>query len=263
MNGTVSDVKDVGDLYNAKLTISGQVFDSYITKDGRLLFPQAIDLNKAATTPTTQPTAATCDTTPKTDKPTVQVFYMAFCPYGIQAIEGMAPVAKLLGDKVDIQPHYVIYPNYQGGSADYCMDNGNICSMHGIQELHEDIRQVCVYRDQKDKFWDYTTCVMTDCSVSNVDTCWTTCATKTGIDQTKINDCFTKDGIALMTAEKQLNTDKGVEGSPTIFINGADYSGGRAPDDFKTGVCCGFNTKPSECSQTLTTGAATATGSCE
>jgi hypothetical protein len=264
MTGTLGEVTDVGDLYNAKLTIGGQVFDSYITKDGRLLFPQAIDLNKEAANTTTTPPAATasCEDMTKTDKPVVEVFYMSYCPYGVQAIKGMYPVAKAFGDKLDIQPHFVIYENYQGGGPNYCIDNGNICSMHGIDELNEDIRQACIYRDQKDKFWDYTNCAMTDCTLQTIKTCWETCADKFKVDKTKVNDCLTKDGVALMTAEKKLNAQKGVEGSPTIFVNGNAYEGGRAPDQYKDNICCGFKTKPAECSQTLGTGAAATTGSC-
>lgn len=41
---TVNGVEDSGDLYNIKLNIGGNEFDSYVTKDGGLLFPNAVDL---------------------------------------------------------------------------------------------------------------------------------------------------------------------------------------------------------------------------
>src|SRR3989338_3851767 len=37
---TVGEKKDVGDLYQVQLSVQGQLVDSYVTKDGRLLFPQ-------------------------------------------------------------------------------------------------------------------------------------------------------------------------------------------------------------------------------
>ncbi len=261
MTATLGEIKDNGDLYNVKLTIGAQKFDAYVTKDGRLLFPQGIDLNKKVATPE-ETQAKACEDMTKQDKPTVEVYYMAYCPYGIQAMEGMAPVAKLFADKVDIQPHYVVYEEYQGGSADYCINNGTLCSMHGVEELNEDIRQACVYKYQKDKFWDYINCAMTDCSVSNIKTCWETCADKTKVDKAKVNECFTNEGVALMEAEKKLNEEKGVEGSPTIFVNSEPYEGGRAPDQYKENICCGFKTKPTECSQNLSTTGSTTTGSC-
>lgn len=262
MDASIGDIKDVGDLYNMKLNIAGQVFDSYITKDGRLLFPQAVDLNEEPETLNGETTATSCEDMPKADKPTVEVYYMSYCPYGVQAMNGMYPVAKLFGDKVDIQPHFVIYENYAGGGSDYCIDNGNICSMHGIEELNEDIRQACIYKYQKDKFWDYTNCAMTECSLNNIKTCWETCADKNNVDKAKVSECFANEGVALMEAEKKLNEEKDVSGSPTIFVNGADYVGGRAPDQFKENICCGFNTEPDECEQQLSTAGATAAGSC-
>ncbi len=266
MTATLGDVKDVGDLYNAKISLSGQIFDSYITKDGRLLFPQAVDLTKAAEPATGNNNGATqaksCEDMPKQDKPTVEIFYMAYCPYGVQAVKGLYPVAKLFGDKVDIQPHFVIYENYQGGSANYCLNNGKLCSMHGVEELKEDIRQACIYKYQKDKFWDYTNCAMTECTLNNINTCWETCADKNNVDKAKVKDCADKEGISLMEAEKALNAKKNVEGSPTIFVNNVPYEGGRAPDQFKENICCGFKTKPSECTQALASGTSPAAGSC-
>jgi hypothetical protein len=75
------------------------------------------------------------------NKPQIDFFIMSYCPYGNQAEIAIEPVFQLLGDKVDFNPHYVVYANYGGGGTDYCMDNGNYCSMHGIQELHQDIRK--------------------------------------------------------------------------------------------------------------------------
>lgn len=46
---------------------------------------------------------------PKKQKnPRVDFFVMSFCPFGNQAEDGLAPVAKLLGDKVDWRPHYIV-----------------------------------------------------------------------------------------------------------------------------------------------------------
>ncbi|MEM4244975.1 MAG: hypothetical protein QXR60_02100, partial [Candidatus Nanoarchaeia archaeon] len=211
---------------------------------------------------TEEETTTSCEDYTKVDKPVFEVYYMSYCPYGIQAMTGLYPVAKLFGDKVEIVPHYVIYDNYRGGGADYCIDNGKLCSMHGIEELNEDIRQACIYKYQKDKFWDYTNCAMKECSLSNIKTCWETCADKNKVDKDKVKECFDKEGKTLMEAEKKLNDEKGVSGSPTMFLNGEEYVGGRAPNQFKENICCGFKSKPSECSQTLSTTGATTAGSC-
>ena len=44
---------------------------------------------------------STSTTVPKSDKPLVELFVMAYCPYGTQAEKGLIPVIELLGDKID------------------------------------------------------------------------------------------------------------------------------------------------------------------
>jgi hypothetical protein len=71
-----------------------------------------------------------------------------------------------------------------------------------------------------------------------------------------------------LTAEKTLGDKLKVSGSPTIFVEGDSYSGARTAEGFKIALCDKFDTKPSECSQTLAgapttaAAAATATGGC-
>lgn len=197
---------------------------------------------------------------PKVDKPNLKVFYMSYCPYGIQAVERVAPVAALLKNKVEIEPHFVIYANYGGGGPDYCIENGTLCSMHGINELKEDIRQACIFKYEKEKFWNYTLCAMTDCSLSNIETCWKTCTEKFNVDTKKIEKCQKDEGATLMKKEKELNEKYDARGSPTIVLNEKSYTGGRSSEDFKTYICCSFKQKPKECDTKLS-GVATATSS--
>jgi len=54
----------------------------------------------------------------------------------------------------------------------------------------------------------------------------------------------------------------GVTGSPTLIINGVEYSGSRSSEAYKQAICDAFTTAPSECSQTLSETSSTATGGC-
>jgi hypothetical protein len=203
---------------------------------------------------------------PKAAKTNVKFFTMAYCPYGNQAESGLIPVYNLLKDKVDWEPHYVIYANYGGGGPDYCMNNGSYCSMHGIQELHEDIRELCIWKyETHDKFFNFLADVNSACTAQNVDTCWEAVAKKYSINTDKIKQCQADEGVALVKAEYELDQEFGVQGSPSVFINDAQYQGGRTPDNYKTSICAGFNSPPSECSQTLSGGGTasnTAAGGC-
>jgi len=138
-------VSDENGLYRLQLKIGDREYTSYVTKNGKLLFPEAIDLVPP------EPKEI-----PKTQKPDVKLFVMSFCPFGNQAEEMLMPVVDLLKDKADIELHYIIYSNYASGYPDYCLDKENkYCSMHGIGELHQDVRELCVWKYQRDKFWDF------------------------------------------------------------------------------------------------------------
>ncbi len=263
---TLTSVSESDGLYQISLSISGRTYPSYITKDGKLLFPTVVDMSgqAATTTATNQPAANFA--APKSEKPNVKMFVMSFCPYGQQAETGLAPVHALLGDKITIEPHFVIYGDYQGGSPQYCISNGTLCSMHGLGEVHEDIRQMCVYKTfGADVFWKYVGKINSDCTAGNIDSCWETVAKNTaGIDLKRLNDCYLNEGLGLARAEKALDEKYGVQGSPTIFVNDVQYNGDRSADAFKQAVCSGFATAPAECAQTVTgnaTGGQTAAAS--
>jgi len=77
------------------------------------------------------------------DKPQLDFFVMSFCPFGNQAEDGLGPVARLLGDKVDWRPHYIFSR----------VNLENICG----QKVYS--REKCQdYVDTKKYFPDMKTC---------------------------------------------------------------------------------------------------------
>jgi len=255
---TLNKISDEGDVYRMEISVDGQNAEVYLTKDEKLLFLQAVDISQA---PFQQQAAAPASSSPsppqqsniqKTNAPEVLLFTMAYCPYGNQAEDGLKPVAELLGDNVEVEPHFVIYSNYGGGGPDYCLDSeSKYCSLHGIQELHEDIRELIIYRDQPDQFWNYVDSVNRACNSQNVDSCWENVAKAQGIDTERVKAASQTDAVSLLQKEVELNQKYGVRGSPTLIINGAEYSGGRSPEAYKTAVCSAFSDAPDECSQVL------------
>jgi len=160
----------------------------------------------------------------------------------------------------------VIYSNYQGGGPNYCLDkDSKYCSMHGIQELNQDVRELCVEKYQKDKLWNFVEAINNACTAQNVDSCWQAVAQTTGIDVNKIKNCQKNEALTLLEQEVQLNTKYGISGSPQLVINDTEYSGSRDAESFKNAICSGFNSAPSECSGTLqnTGSTAPASGACQ
>jgi glutaredoxin len=256
---TLKEITSENGVYMIKIDLQGQEFSSYITKNGKMVFPYGV----AATSQEEESAQATKDI-PKTEKSQAMLFVMSFCPYGNQAEEAMAPVVSLLGDKADVQLHYVIYSNYNGGGSTYCLDSENkYCSMHGIQELNQDVRELCVQKYQPDKLWNFVLSVNNTCGSGNVDTCWEALAKTAGIDTAKIKTCQKEEAISLLEEEVILNEKYGIQGSPQLLINEKEFGGARSAEGYKAGVCAGFKTEPTECSQSLGTDVGTANGSCE
>lgn len=249
-------------LYKLTFTIEDREFTSHVAKDGKLLFLEGVDLDQESPSSPGEESEPSQET-PKTEEPNVKLFIMSFCPFGNQAEELMMPVVELLGEKVDIEPHYVIYSNYGGGGPEYCEDEDNkYCSMHGIQELHQGVRELCVYKYQKERFWDFLKEINKNCSSQNADTCWEAVAKNMGIDVQKIKDCQKNETLSLLEEELALNKKYGVGGSPQLFINDLEYKGERNSEGYKTGVCAAFQDPPEECQKDLGNDGGSVEGGC-
>ncbi len=204
--------------------------------------------------------------TPGDNKPQVDFFIMSYCPYGNQAEELIEPVYDLLGDSAEFIPHYVIYSNYQGGGEDYCIDSeSRYCSMHGVQEMRQGIREACVYKHiGTDKFFEFAIAMNTACSAGNADTCWKPVAEGMGIDTDMIEQCVDEEGEIIAEADLQLGNTLSVTGSPAVFIDGQRFNGERSEEGYKQALCAAFDNAPDECSEQLkgTAEATAPSGSC-
>jgi len=260
---TFKSVSEENGLYNVTTDYNGQAISVFVSKDGKLLFVSSpFDMTKEIT----QAEETTPQEITKTDKPTVELFVMSFCPYGVQAEQTMKPVIDLLGSKADIKVRFIVTVN--GDTID------KIQSLHGTTEAQEDARQLCIAKNyDQATFWKYLMEIDSNCygkittsDAAALDTCWKAAADKAGIDKDKIATCASgAEAITLLKAEQAAADKYGVSGSPTLVINGVTYSGSRTPDAFKTAICGAFNTQPSECSQTLTSTSSTsaaASGGC-
>lgn len=268
--GTEFEIKEVSKekgLYKLMLEVQGREIISYMTKDMTKFFPSVADIEPEVAgekeTASDEQQQQQQEEIPQRETPEVMLFTQSFCPYGNQAEDLIKPVAELLGDEVEIQPHYVIYENYQGGGPDYCIDEeSKYCSMHGIDELNQDVRELCVYENQNDKYWDFVSQVNQDCTVDDVETCWQDAAAEAGVNVSSVGSCFDNQALAYAQEERELNTELDVTASPTLLINGVKYTGNRTPEDFKTAICSGFTEQPEACNETLESSTETAEGEC-
>jgi hypothetical protein len=258
----VEDYSNLTDTYevNVKITYQGQTQELpyYASKDGKSLFTIIGDLDEEFEVPDqtsdTEPqdTGDLCEQlgVTKSEVPKVEVFIMSYCPYGLQMQKAVLPVMDLLGDKADITIKWVSY------------------IMHGEKEIDENNVQECVKREFPDKYVDYATCFTVSGTSDE-------CLAQVGIDSATIDSCIAdldaEFNISGLYADQSTwsggsypqypvyaaeNALYGVRGSPTTVINGKVVSINRSPEAVKQAVCCAFTDPPAECSQTLSSTAA-------
>lgn len=248
---SISEVSKEYDLYKVKINIGGgQVVDSYLSRDGKLFFPQALDIQQIKSEgnnsglDATDPSASIPQDVPKSAKPKVELFVMSYCPFGLQMQKGLFPVIDTLGNKIDFELKF----------NDYLM--------HGEKELKENLVQHCIQKDQKDKLSAYVTCF-----AKSGDT--DACMTSTGIDKAKNSACAAATDKEFKITEnmnanvdyhgsypgfnvyKNDNQQYGVGGSPTLIINGVEVQAARDSASLLRTICAAFEDAPAECQTEL------------
>ncbi len=102
------------------------------------------------------------------------------------------------------------------------MPDGNFyCTLHGMAELKEDLRQVCArtYYAKNFKFMDYIACRNEDLH----NPAWEECAGKSKMDAEKIRACAEGDeGLSLLRADAAMSAALGVSASPTFIGSGTN-----------------------------------------
>ncbi len=253
---TIKDVTTEYGLYKMSVDITSDVVESYMTKDGKLFFPQA--LNVAEVTAAKNGTGAadasgsaaapSATVTKKSDVPVVELFVMSYCPYGTQIEKGMLPVLAALGNKINFELKFCSY------------------AMHGEKELKENLLQYCIQKEQNAKFEPYLKCFLENSDSAS-------CLASTGVNAAAANQCATKTDTQFKVmanftnkigyqgsypgfdVEKADNTKYSVGGSPTLIINGEDIQSGRDSASLLKTICSAFNNAPKECSTVLSSDA--------
>lgn len=207
------------------------------------------------------------------------------CPYRVYNDEAKERCEQAIasGQVADIETCQGYFPY---SSAEECLEKecsglaaGNYESLHGEQELNQNVREICAYNQLVqtesdvlgvkaengvlDKWWKFVSLVNTNCNDQNADTCWTQQAQEAGLNTTQISSCSKTQTKTLLTKEIAESKKYQASGSPTFYINDVLYQGGRAPEDLKKAICSSFNNPPEECNQTLGEETGSVSGGCQ
>ena len=252
---TVGNISDENGLYKVTITMKAngqsQDIDSYLSKDGQILFPSGginiDDTIKQMQDAKNNPQAANASgqaaaqTPVKNAKPVVDLFVMSYCPYGTQMERGIIPAVQALGSKITFNLKFVSY------------------TMHGDNEQDENLRQYCIEQNMPTKYLNYLQCFLK--AQTGAATEAEACMASSGIAKNSVNTCMsataTKFNIAHGSTAFPIyadeNTKYGVQGSPTLVINGVTSNSGRDPESILKAICGSFTTPPAECQKQLST----------
>ncbi len=242
-------VSEESEVYKFKMKIDEEEFDSYLTKDGKILFPSGINLVEPEEEATaTEGEKMTCEDINKTEEPLLEAFVVSKCPFGVQ-------MQRILNEIVKNMPQIAPYIKVEYMGA---IEGGKITAMHGDEEAQENLRQICLREEQPNNFWAYIDCHIQE---GNVDSCLEIVKA----DVNGLTNCMVDQNRGLAYAQKDFDAqDKyKITGSPTLIVNGEDYNtpekpiefnfGGRTAEATKTLVCCAFQDKPDFCDTALST----------
>jgi len=248
----VVDIIDENGMYKVRIALKmngqEQEVESYLSRDGKIFFPSvesAMDIEmmeevikqskEAEATMASQEQKEV----PKTDKPEVKLFVMSYCPFGTQIEKGIIPVLETLGAKVKFELAFVDY------------------TMHGDSEADENMRQYCIQKNNPAKILGYLKCFLKskEGGVAEAEKCMVSL----GINKATTDSCIKtnnekfgiKAGETAFPVNAEDDAKYGVEGSPTLVINGTTVSAGRDSASLLKAICGAFKNEPAACQKKL------------
>jgi hypothetical protein len=162
-------------------------------------------------------------------KATLEMFVMSQCPYGIQVENAIAPVKEKLGGALDVQIQFIGQKK----------EDGTFTSLHGEPEVKGNTAQLCAGKQKPEKMLDFILCQNED--KSKIPENWKDCGSKLGFDAAALESCVGgEEGKQLLAASFDLAKEKKARSSPTMFLDGQPYKGGRKSNDFMRAICATY-----------------------
>ena len=157
-------------------------------------------------------------------KPTLELFVMSYCPYGVQAEEKLLPIVKEFGDEIDFKLQFIAQEKNEPSAQDITP----FTSLHGYPEVAENIRQLLIAQEYPDRYLDYILC-----RGKKLDKSWEDCAEKLGINVAKIQALSDSPEVEQLFRENiKRAAELGIKASPTILVDGHQF---RANQLLRTG----------------------------
>lgn len=222
-------------MYKVMTEYQGNEIPVYMTLDGKNLISGVYPFEEILAEADAAQEPVQTDA-PKSDSPIVELFVMTHCPYGTQAEKGFIPAMELLKAFADVEIRYVHY------------------FMHEPEETETPI-QVCIREGEgQEKFIEYLRCFLEGDGIADSSGVIrngndpSSCMAEVGINEDDINDCVESgEWEEYYATDSELSQSYGVQGSPTLVVNGVIVNSARDAESYKKTICHYFNDAPSAC----------------
>lgn len=170
------------------------------------------------------------------EKVKLDFYVMSQCPYGTQVEDAIAPVLEKIGSHVDFNLEFIATDN----------GDGTFRALHGQNEVDGNIVQLCAAKYNPNSYMKMITCQNQNAGA--IPGNWEKCAGDNGLAVESIRSCYEgEEGKELLRTSLQKAQAVKATGSPTIYLAGEKYSGGRTSDDFMRALCDAMDEKPEAC----------------
>jgi len=160
--------------------------------------------------------------TKKTEqKPSLNLYVMSHCPFGIRAEDIILSFLGNFNDQLKLHIYYIV--SKQG--------DHNFTSLHGPSELDEDLYQIAIQTLYNNKFYSYLLCYNSTMDRDK-------CLKDNNINKKEI-EAFVKSGQAekILDEDFKKTEELGINASPTLYINSQRYDGPIQPEHIIRSVC--------------------------
>jgi protein-disulfide isomerase len=165
----------------------------------------------------------------------VDFYVMSQCPFGVEVENAIGPVLDKLGAAVDFRLNFIA-----------TVAGDTIESLHKEPEVKGDIAQLCAAKLDPQRYFKMVLCQ--NKAPRQIPDNWESCAKEAGIDTAALGRCYSgEEGKALLRASAKLAEEAKADGSPTMFVAGKPYEGGRKSGDFLRAICGELKDKPPAC----------------
>ena len=159
------------------------------------------------------------------DRVRIDLYGMGECPYCPEAEQVVHRAKTLLGERLEVRFFYLIDED----------ENGRLVSMHGAEEVAEDLRQLAIQDLAPERFWAYLL------KRGGPEVSWQDAAAAAGIDTVAIKENVSS-GAPEIELRSHLHRTKrlGIDRSPTLFINNRSYPGRIEHDSLLRFLCAQY-----------------------